>query len=104
WPESERSSAFPAAIASYADAAVAAGATLLPVGAAWQAAWRRDPELPLYGPDGFHPSELATALAALVVYAGLTGADPGELPLDADEDAAFGLRAAAAEALAAARR
>ena len=56
------------------------------------------------GPDGFHPSELGTALAALVVYAGLTGIDPGELPVDADDDDASVLRAAAAEALAAARR
>lgn len=79
-------------------------ATLLPVAAAWRTAWRRDPSLELYGPDGFHPSELGTALAALVVYAGLTGADRSEPPLDADEDAASALRAAAAEALAAARR
>jgi hypothetical protein len=104
WPESERSSAFPAAIASYADAAVAAGATLLPVGAAWQAAWRRDPELPLYGLDGFHPSELGTALAALVVYVGLTGVSPHELPLPVAGPTGRLLRDAAAAALDDARR
>jgi hypothetical protein len=104
WPESERSSAFGATIASYADAADAARSTLLPVGAAWQAAWRRDPELPLYGPDGFHPSELGTVLAALVVYAGLTGAATQDLPVPVDGPTARILREAAAEALAGARR
>lgn len=101
WPEVQRRAALPASIASHATAAEAAGATLLPAGAAWRAAWRREPGLELYGPDGFHPSELGTALAALVVYAGLIGADPRELPLEADEDTASVLRAAAAEALAA---
>ena len=101
WPEAERRDAFRAAIESHASAATAADATLLPVAAAWRAAWRRDPGLELYGPDGFHPSELGTQLAALVVYAGLTGADPEELPLDLDDDVAGILRAAAGEALAA---
>jgi lysophospholipase L1-like esterase len=98
WPEAERRDAFPAAIASHAAAAAAADVTLLPVAAAWHAAWRRDPGLELYGPDGFHPSELGTQLAALVVYAGLTGADPEELPLD--DDVTPVVRAAAGEALA----
>ena len=101
WPEAERRDAFPVAIASHAGAATASEATLLPVAAAWRAAWRRDPGLELYGPDGFHPSELGTQLAALVVYAGLTGADPEKLPLEVDVDIAPVLRAAAAEALAA---
>ena len=51
-------------------------ATLLPAGPAWLAAWRRSPKLRLYGPDGFHPSVLGTTLAALVVYARLTGTSP----------------------------
>ena len=104
WSEAERRQALPASIASYTAAAGAADAILLPAGAAWRAAWRREPGLELYGPDGFHPSVLGTALAALVVYAGLTGADPGVLPLDADGDAASVLRAAAREALAGGRR
>jgi len=101
WPEAERQAAFPAAIDSHAAAATASDATLLPVAAAWRVAWRRDPGLELYGPDGFHPSELGTQLAALVVYAGLTGADPEELSLNLDDDVAPILRAAAAEALSA---
>ena len=66
---------------------------LLPAGAAWRAAWRREARLEL--PTGRTAStrdELGTALAALVVYAGLTGTDPGELPVDADDDDASVLR------------
>ena len=104
WPEAARASARSAALTSHAEAAEAAGATLLPVAAAWRAAWRRDPDLPLYGPDGLHPSELGTALAALVVYAGLTGASPLELPSSVAGATADLLREAAAEARVGARR
>jgi lysophospholipase L1-like esterase len=100
WPEDERRSAFTDVIASYAAAANASGAELLPAGDAWLAAWRRDPDLALYGQDRFHPSELGTVLAALVVYAGLTGTKPAALPVSADAETADVLRAAAAEALA----
>jgi hypothetical protein len=37
----------------------------------------------LYGPDGYHPSELGTYTAALVVYEKLTGNDARSLPGDA---------------------
>jgi hypothetical protein len=68
WPEREREAAFPAVSASYAAAANAVDGVLLPVGDAWRAAWRQNSGLALYGSDGFHPSPLASALAALVVY------------------------------------
>ena len=55
-------------IASYRNAAKAAGADLFPAGDAWRRAWACDRSLALYGPDGFHPSRLGTYLAALVVY------------------------------------
>ena len=55
-------------IVSYRSAAEAAGAQLYPAGEAWHAAWDCNPRLPLYGPDGFHPSALGTYVAALVVY------------------------------------
>ncbi len=105
WPERERLSALPDVIASYAAAAEESGAALLPAGTAWRAAWRRDPALALYGPDGLHPSELGTELAALVVYAGLTRTSPRGLPLhdSVPEEAVRTLREAAAEALAARR-
>jgi hypothetical protein len=53
---------------------------LLPVGEAWRAAWRRDPEMPLYGPDGFHPTATGTYLAALVIYQQISGRSPVGLP------------------------
>ncbi len=76
WPEAHRANVLGDVIASYANAAEAADAELYPAGVAWQAAWSRTPGLPLYGPDGFHPSPLGTYLAALVVAAGLTGEQP----------------------------
>jgi lysophospholipase L1-like esterase len=68
WPESYRQSALAEVITSYRRAAEAAGAELLPAGVAWQAAWRCDRRLPLYGGDGFHPSPVGTYAAALVIY------------------------------------
>jgi len=79
WPSEARRSAFPAVVASYTQAAEAA-ATLLPAGAAWLEAWDVQPNLSLYGPDGFHPGDAGTYLAALVVYGGLTGAPLDGLP------------------------
>ena len=61
-------------------AARTVGGVLLPVGQAWVAAWAKDPQLPLYGPDGYHPGELETYLAALVIYEGITGHDARLLP------------------------
>jgi hypothetical protein len=84
WPEDYRSGVMPDVIASYANAAKAAGAELYPAGVAWQAAWRRSPALPLYGADGFHPSTLGTYLTALVVLAGLTDEEPLGLPYKFD--------------------
>ncbi|MEO7770411.1 MAG: hypothetical protein ABIX19_05230 [Gemmatimonadaceae bacterium] len=49
---------------------------LLPAGPAWV----KDATLPLYGADGFHPSELGTYLVALVIHEGITGHDARQLP------------------------
>ena len=68
WPESYRRPALSDVIVSYRNAAEAAGAQLFPAGEAWHAAWDCNARLPLYGPDGFHPSPLGTYAAALVVY------------------------------------
>jgi hypothetical protein len=81
WPESYRRSALTEVIASYRRAAASAKAELLPGGDAWRRAWHCEPGAPLYGQDGFHPSELGTYTAALVVYgrlfrAPLLGARP----------------------------
>lgn len=80
WPESARSGAFPAVEHSYRNAAEAADALLFPAGAAWRIAMGLDPGLRLYGSDGFHPSPLGTALAALTIYVGLFERYPDLLP------------------------
>jgi hypothetical protein len=53
---------------------------LLPVGTAWQLAWKRDPGLALYGEDGLHPSLAGSYLAALVIYEKLSGQSAVGLP------------------------
>ncbi|MEP6590854.1 MAG: hypothetical protein ABJC19_06710 [Gemmatimonadota bacterium] len=58
-----------AGIANYESAASSAKAALYPVGEAWREAWRRDPTMPLYGPDQFHPGQHGAWLAALVIVA-----------------------------------
>jgi len=112
WPEGYRVNALGDVIVSYANAAKAAGAELYPAGVAWQAAWSHAPSLPLYGPDGFHPSPLGTYLAALVVTAGLTGQQPPAVAFSINRPGfklkvsaarASLLRTAAVDALAAAR-
>ena len=70
-----------------------------PAGSAWLAAWRRAPRLALYGPDDFHPSVLGSTLAALVVYARLTGTPPSAVPLPFGARTTRILRQAAADAL-----
>jgi hypothetical protein len=80
WPESTRRDAFDAVSQSYARAAADVNGMLFPVGEAWRAAWRRDPDVALYGPDGFHPTPTATYLAALVIYQQISGRSPVGLP------------------------
>ena len=80
WPEAHRRNAFDAVSRSYARAAADVTGMLLPVGEAWRGAWRRDPEVELYGPDGFHPTPTGTYLAALVIYQQISGRSPVGLP------------------------
>ncbi len=80
WPAAARSFDFDGVSASYRMAAEANGGMLFPAGEAWRAAWRQDPNLLLYGPDGFHPSIAGTYLAALVITQQLTGQSPVGLP------------------------
>ena len=80
WPESSRFAVFDDVRDSYRVAADDVGGLFLPAGEAWRAAWASDPQLPLYGPNGYHPSELGTYLAALVVYESITGNDSRALP------------------------
>ncbi|HEY8197475.1 MAG TPA: hypothetical protein VIG04_10875 [Gemmatimonadales bacterium] len=83
WPESARFEFFDEVRASYQLAAQEVAGLFLPAGEAWLGAWALDPQLQLYGPDGYHPSELGTYLAALVVFEGITGHDARSLPGEA---------------------
>jgi hypothetical protein len=71
WPTSSRRVDFPRAIESYRLAATDVDGVFLPVASAWLAAWEKDPNLPLYAPDGLHASVLGSYLSALVIYARL---------------------------------
>lgn len=68
WPEATQPATFNAVSDAYTKAAEAVDGMLFPVGEAWRAAWSRDPNLELYWNDGFHPSELGSALGALVIF------------------------------------
>jgi hypothetical protein len=79
WPSEDRRQDFPAAIESYTLAAQDVHGILLPIAAAWVAAWQRDPNLPLYQ-DGLHPSVQGAYLSALVIYSVLLEKTPVGLP------------------------
>jgi hypothetical protein len=80
WPAEDRFAFFNDVIESYRVAAEDVDGIELPAGAAWLEAWDRDAELELYGPDRFHPTLEGSYLAALVIYAGLSGRSPVGLP------------------------
>ncbi|MFL5474368.1 MAG: hypothetical protein ACJ8A6_01640 [Gemmatimonadales bacterium] len=80
WPAAPDRAVFDGVLQSCLDTARAVDGRCFPAGEAWRRAWAEDPALPLYGPDGFHPSPLGTYLAALVVYEGITGHDARRLP------------------------
>lgn len=80
WPPADRRAFFADVIESYRLAAQDVRGVVLPVGQAWLAAWAHDSSLPLYGPDDFHPSVEGSYLAALVIYARLSGRSPVGLP------------------------
>lgn len=72
------------------------GVTVAPVGLAWERAREQRPDLELYDFDGLdpvHPSIHGTYLTVSVVYAAVSGGDPGDLTYLPDgiteEDAAF---------------
>jgi hypothetical protein len=79
WPDATRSAFFDDVSESYRQAAASVDGLLLPAGEAWRAAWRRQPELALYGSDNFHPNVRGTYLAALVICAQVLGRSPAGL-------------------------
>ncbi len=62
--------------ASYTSIAFELGAMLSPVGEAFSAALTMDPSLPLWLPDGYHPSPDGSYLAACVFYVRLFSESP----------------------------
>jgi hypothetical protein len=71
WPASDRTVDFDRSTESYQLAARDVAGTMIPGGEVWRAAWRRDASLPLYGPDGFHPSALGSYAVALSIVSTL---------------------------------
>lgn len=95
--------AFQDGITHYRAAADAADAAFYPVAQAWQETWRRQPSMPLYGPDGFHPSRHGALLAAMVITGVIFDLAPAKFdnlfPDQVSEGEAVVLRAAAAKAI-----
>lgn len=89
WPRTSRSGDFPKVHESAHMAANDVGGAFAPAGDAWQLALQDDPQLPLYGFDGYHPAPLGSLLAALVIYEQVTGADARTLPANAATLAGF---------------
>ena len=55
-------------------------ACVAPIGQAWEPALARYPTIVLHDPDGNHSAPAGAFLAALVLYATLTGGAPGTVP------------------------
>jgi hypothetical protein len=96
WPESyRRATALPWVIANYRRAARDCTCVLMPAGVVW-----KNGALPLYGPDGFHPSRLGTYAASVAVFARITGLRPVGLPtLGLDRTRAVAVQRAVENAL-----
>jgi hypothetical protein len=80
WPSLERKGDFDGVVESYRQAAKDVEGIIFPVGEAWRAAWKRDPKLELYSPDGLHPTVAGSYLAALVMCEQLYGQTVTKLP------------------------
>jgi hypothetical protein len=75
-PMRDRHEMFERIDAVYAELARELGATVAPVGRAWELASTEIPREPLHRPDGTHPAPAGTYLSACVLYGTLTGLDP----------------------------
>lgn len=80
WPEVTRVAAFDAVYQSYQAAATAVNGLFIPAGQAWRHAWNQDPGLRFYGSDGFHPTQLGSAVAALTIFRIVFNEDVSDLP------------------------
>ncbi len=80
WPHSTRPFDFPGVLTSYMGAALAVNGLLAPAGEAWVHSMTSHPSLTLYDTDGLHANRYGAYLAALVIYARISGTDPESLP------------------------
>ena len=80
WTSRNRLNYMDDVLESYRLAAEDVGGGLVAVGEGWRAAWKRDPTLPLYADDQFHPSPMGTYLAALMFFEYFTGRSPVGVP------------------------
>ena len=80
WPFASRQFDFDRVNESYTLAAQDVGGMLFPVGEAWRAAWRRDPNLALYATDGLHPTVRGSYLGGLVITSMLLDKSPVGMP------------------------
>jgi hypothetical protein len=69
WPSDGN---FDAVSASYTATAQAVNGMLIPAGEAFRSIDRDHPELTIFQSDGFHPTQIGSYLAALVIYGELT--------------------------------
>jgi hypothetical protein len=80
WPSTSRAQDFDGVALSYREAARDVDAVLCPAGETWRAAWKRDPRLALYSPDGLHPTPAGTYAAALTFFEVFYKQSPSGLP------------------------
>lgn len=80
WPAEDRLAYFDDCRTSYEMTAEAVDGMMIPAGEAWRAAWRRDPNTPLYRKDREHPSPTGSYLVALSIFGMLLSRSPVGLP------------------------
>ncbi len=67
WPSLRYYQSFDKVIQNYTNAAQSTDALLCPVGSVWKAYIEQTKDRSYYGPDGFHPSEKGSTVAAQVI-------------------------------------
>ena len=86
WPFSAQWERLDLVRQSFQQAAQSVNGIFLPAGEAWRLARDADPNIGVYGSDGYHPSPIGSFLAALTIYERLSGRDARTLPLRAFTD------------------
>ena len=102
WPSSDRMDAFPDVWDAYLGAAMAVNGHFIPAGQTWVEAWAFDPDLGMYGGDGFHQGPIGALAAAQTIYAVLFDRPADSIPsldLNVPAGTQATLRAGLAESL-----